>query len=221
MSLLAVFDLDHTLIATDSSELWTQYLWEKGIITNSSFLANDAQMMIDYQAGKLDMAAYMASALQAISHATIDEINVWATQFVNDMIPALVYPAAREQLNTYQLQKVPIVLLSATSEFIVRAVGNYLGIEQAFGIELATEDKHYTGQLAGITTFREGKVEKLKQWLQQQHWSPQHIHFYTDSANDLPLCHFATQVFTVNADPQLEKAAQLHGWSALHWTLPR
>ncbi|CAK9885877.1 MAG: putative phosphatase [Candidatus Erwinia impunctatus] len=221
MSQLAVFDLDHTLIAADSSELWTQYLWDKGIITDSAFLDNDAQIMSDYHAGKLDMAAYMASALEAISHATTDEIDLWATHFVNDTIPALVYPAARQQLDSYQRQQVPIVILSATSDFIVRAVGHYLGIEQAFGIELAVENKHYTGQLSGITTFREGKVEKLTQWMQQQQLSPQHIDFYTDSANDLPLCHFATEVFTVNADLRLAQAAQRHGWHTLHWTLPR
>ncbi|MDE9533143.1 HAD-IB family hydrolase, partial [Xenorhabdus bovienii] len=56
-------------------------------------------------------------------------------------------------------------------------------------------------------------------WLSEQNLSPQHISFYTDSINDLPMCLFADEVFTINADPRLQSEAEIHGWTQLNWTL--
>ena len=136
MSTLAVFDLDHTLIAADSSLLWTDYLWEKGIITDPAFLAADKQMMADYSAGKLDMAAYMAFSLKALGNATVAQIDEWVADFMD-----------------------------------------------------------------------------FRQFL------PERTIFYTDSANDLPLCRYATDVLTVNADPVLKAEAEKLGWMQLTWSL--
>ncbi|MEQ5170581.1 MULTISPECIES: hypothetical protein [Proteus] len=35
---IAIFDLDETLLAGDSSRLWTNYLWDKNIVTDPHFL---------------------------------------------------------------------------------------------------------------------------------------------------------------------------------------
>ncbi|WP_286146316.1 hypothetical protein [Shigella sp. FC1967] len=36
-SKIAIFDLDETLLAGDSSRLWTNYLWDKKIVTDPQF----------------------------------------------------------------------------------------------------------------------------------------------------------------------------------------
>ena len=60
---LYIFDLDETLIAADSAMLWHQFLVEKGIITDSNFLAEDKRLMSLYSAGKLDMPEYLNFAM--------------------------------------------------------------------------------------------------------------------------------------------------------------
>lgn len=47
---IAIFDLDETLLAGDSSRLWTNYLWDKKIVTDPHFLKLDEQMIADYYA---------------------------------------------------------------------------------------------------------------------------------------------------------------------------
>lgn len=49
---LAIFDLDDTLIRGDSSVLWTQYLWDKKIITDPRFVEADKEMMAQIQRGQ-------------------------------------------------------------------------------------------------------------------------------------------------------------------------
>ncbi|MDF5912741.1 HAD-IB family hydrolase [Morganella morganii] len=149
MSTLAVFDLDHTLIAADSSLLWTDYLWEKGIITDPAFLAADKQMMADYSAGKLDMAAYMAFSLKALGNATVAQIDEWVADFTESKVRPLVYPDAVKTLAFYKEHGVPVIIISATADFIVKPVAKMLGVNLAFGIELEVRDDHYTGALQG------------------------------------------------------------------------
>lgn len=220
MSVLAVFDLDHTLIAADSSLLWTEYLWEKKIITDPAYLDADKQMMEDYSTGKLDMAAYMAFNLKSLGHATVAQVDEWVADFIDCKIRPVIYPDAVKTLAFYKENGVPIVIISATSDFIVKPVAKMLGVNLAFGIELEVKDERYTGALKGITTFREGKVKKLANFLDIRQFLPERTIFYTDSANDLPLCHYATDVLTVNADPVLQAEAEKQGWTQLTWALP-
>ncbi|PHM28886.1 HAD family hydrolase [Xenorhabdus budapestensis] len=216
---VAVFDLDDTLICGDSSQLWTHYLWEKGIITDPRFIEADQKMILDYCAGKLNMQEYLATNLQALSQIPHEQIDIWLTDFVETKIKPVFYPAARKQLDIYHHQNIPIIIISATVSFVVKKIAAAFGVQTAMGIDMVMKDGCYTGDIQGIPTFREGKVARLQQWLAEQNLSPQHIYFYTDSANDLPMCRFASEVFTVNPDIQLRAAAEVHGWKQLNWAL--
>ncbi len=75
--LLAVFDLDDTLISGDSSAIWTEFLWEKSIITDPSFIEADKKMMADYSAGSLDMSHYLAFSLQTLHQVSQEQVDLW------------------------------------------------------------------------------------------------------------------------------------------------
>ncbi|WP_340611567.1 HAD family hydrolase [Xenorhabdus bharatensis] len=212
---VAIFDLDDTLIRGDSSLLWTKYLWEKQIITDPRFVEADQKMISDYSAGKLNMQEYLSVSLQALCQIPHEQVDVWLTDFVETTIKPLFYPAAKTQLDIYRQQNIPVIIISATVSFVVKKIAAAFGVKTAMGIDMVMKEGCYTGDIEGIPTFREGKVTRLQQWLAEQNLSPQHISFYTDSANDLPMCFFASEVFTVNADTKLQSAAEKHGWKQL------
>ncbi|MDC9593559.1 HAD family hydrolase [Xenorhabdus sp. IM139775] len=216
---IAVFDLDETLICGDSGRLWTEYLWEKRIITDPRFIEANQKMMSDYCAGKLDMQKYLAFSLQALEHIPAEQIDIWLTDFVETRIKPIFYPAAKEQLDLYRQQNIPILIISATVSFVVKKIAVALGIPTAIGIDMVMKEGCYTGEIQGTASFREGKVARLQQWLDEQNLSSQHISFYTDSMNDLPMCLFADEVVTINADNKLQSEAEIHGWKQLHWFL--
>ncbi|OTA15506.1 phosphatase [Xenorhabdus vietnamensis] len=216
---IAVFDLDETLICGDSSQLWTNYLWEKGIITDPRFIEADQKMMKDYSAGKLNMHDYLTFNLQSLHQAHHEQVDIWLTDFVETKIKPLFYPAAKKQLEIYRQQNIPIIIISATVSFVVKKIAAAFGVQTAMGIDMVMKDGCYTGNIQGTPTFREGKVTRLQQWLAEQNFSPEHIAFYTDSMNDLPMCLFASEVFTVNADQKLQSEAEIRGWNQLNWLL--
>lgn len=49
-----------------------------------------------------------------------------------------------------------MLIISATSEFIVKAVAEKLGISDVLAIQLEIKDNTYTGEIRGVPTFREG-----------------------------------------------------------------
>ena len=57
---LALFDLDETLIATDSDRAWGNFLITKGLVDESVYKFQNDQFYTDYKRGVLDINAYLA-----------------------------------------------------------------------------------------------------------------------------------------------------------------
>ncbi len=76
MPLAAVFDLDHTLIAGDATIGWTEYLYERGVVTDPVFREINERMKASYHAGTLDIAAWLREAVPAYSGLDEAERNL-------------------------------------------------------------------------------------------------------------------------------------------------
>ncbi len=216
---LAIFDLDDTLIQGDSSVLWTQYLWDKKIITDPRFIEADKEMMAQYNAGSLDMATYLKFSLQTIANVNIQQIDQWLDDFVDTRILPRIYPEGLNKIAAYREQKTPIIVISATVTFIVKKIAERLNADMVMGIDIKLQNGCYTTEIEGIPTFKEGKVKRLMQWISHQPITDAYIYFYTDSANDLPMCHFADETFIVNGDERLTQAAKENNWPQYAWSL--
>jgi phosphoserine phosphatase len=87
---------------------------------------------------------------------------------------------------------------------------------------LATEieeiEGRFTGRARGTPCFREGKIERLNQWLLEQGASVQSFStswFYSDSRNDLPLLEQVTRPVAVDPDDVLRRTALERGWEVI------
>lgn len=216
---LAIFDLDDTLIQGDSSVLWTQYLWDKKIIKDPRFVEADKTMMAQYNTGALDMATYLRFSLQSLANIKTEQVDLWLDDFIDTVIIPRIYPEGLNTIASYQSQGIPIIVISATVSFIVKKIANKLNVDVAMGIDIKQQNGCYTTEIEGIPTFKEGKVKRLTQWISHQPITDAYFYFYTDSANDLPMCHFADEVFIINGDPRLQQAANENNWPQYTWSL--
>jgi HAD superfamily hydrolase (TIGR01490 family) len=216
---LAIFDLDETLIAGDSCTLFCQFLVDEGIAA-PDFLQQDAQMMTRYHAQTLVLSEYIRFLTGPVMHLSITEIDALMPRFVQRYISLRIYPQAQQILANYQQQGVRPLIISATSEFIVKAVAEALGVDDLLAIQLATEGQFYNGDIHGIPTFREGKVSRLKHWLTEQQESLDGAFFYSDSINDLPLLEQVEYPVAANPDSRLMAIAIERRWPVLQWRVP-
>lgn len=75
----------------------------------------------------------------------------------------------------------------------------------------------YTGAIQGTPTMREGKVQRMEEWLSAHglRWADVESTFYSDSMNDVPLLERVDHPVATNPDARLRALAQERGWRIL------
>ena len=115
-----------------------------------------------------------------------------------------------------------VVLVSATNEFVITPIAARFGIREVVGVKLVTDkNNNYTGEYTGTPSFKEGKIVRLNEWLQQQGKQMrdyERTYFYSDSHNDLPLLRLVDCPVAINPDPVLRQEAIEKGWQIITFT---
>ena len=212
---LAIFDLDNTLLGGDSDHAWGQFACERELVDGASFAqANDA-FYADYQAGQLDIDAYLRHALSPIAGMTVDEAERWHRQFMADKIEAMMLPAAAALIQRHRGAGDELLIITATNHFIAAPIADRLGVPDLLACDVEIREGRYTGAATGTPTFAQGKVERLQEWLQLNDLSLAGSWAYSDSFNDIPLLEVADHAVAVDPDTELEAHARAKGWDVI------
>ncbi len=217
---LAIFDLDNTLIAGDSDYLWGEFLVENGYVDAEHFAKQNAQFYQDYQQGCLDIMAYQKFALKPLSEQSMDTLNKWHQDFMRHYIEPILLPKAHALVQQHKKQGDRVLIITATNTFITRPIGLRYDINELLGTEGEIKNNRYTGEVAGIPTFQEGKVTRLNEWLKQENETLEGSFFYSDSHNDLPLLKQVEYPVIVDGDKTLLQVAQQHNWPSISLRTP-
>ena len=102
MANLALFDLDHTLIPTDSDHEWGRFMVKLGIVEAESFARENDRFFADYKAGKLDIHAYLVAMLTPLAKYPRSQLKVWHDQYMHEVIKPAIVPAAMELVNRHR-----------------------------------------------------------------------------------------------------------------------
>ncbi len=212
---LAIFDLDNTLIGNDSDFLWGDFLVKKGYVDGEQFAATNAQFYEDYKSGNLDIYAYQRFALEPLSRRDMDTLAEWHADFMQNVIEPIVLPKALALVEKHKQQGDRPLIITATNTFITRPIGERYGITELLGTEGEIKNGRYTGEVAGLPTFQEGKVTRLNEWLEQEGETLEGSFFYSDSHNDLPLLRIVDNPVVVDGDDKLLDVAAQENWPTI------
>ena len=214
---LAIFDLDETLIHGDCASLWSEQMVRLGWVDGESFLRRDRELMEAYGKGHLAMEDYMAFSLEPLIGRTPEEVDHLVEPWVEDFIEPIIFSEATRTIAEHRKAGDRILVISASGVHLVGPIASRLGIDEYLGIELEVEKGFYTGKTVGTLTYREGKITRLLEWLDQQEENLEGASFYSDSRNDLPLLLKVDHPYVVNPDPVLREHAEKNGWPILVW----
>ena len=209
---LAIFDLDNTLIAGDSDNLWGQFLCEQGRVDSADFGRQNEQFYRDYRAGNLDIDAYLRFALAPLRGQPMETLASWHRAFMHDKIEPIMLPRAKSLIGEHREQGHHLLVITATNAFITRPIADALGIEDLLACEAEIVDGCYTGEPRGIPSYHAGKVTRLNHWLAERDISMDGSYFYSDSHNDLPLLERVDKPIAVDPDDTLRSRAKDAGW---------
>ncbi len=216
---LCLFDLDDTLLPLDSDHAWGEFIIRLGWVDEVEFRRRNNAFFESYQAGRLDIHAYVAFSTHPLRGRSAAALQAAHAQFMSDVILPQLKPQALQLVQSHQQDGDWVALVTATNEFITRPIAQALGIPDLIAVQLARDAAGtITGCIEGIPSYREGKVERVTQWLatQQRSWDDfDRISVYSDSVNDLPLLERATHPVATNPSPALQAQAQARGWRTL------
>ncbi len=212
---LAIFDLDHTLLAGDSDHAWGAFMAERGIVDADDYARHNDEFLRHYQQGTLDIDAYMRFALAPLAKHPIETLEAWRLEFVTDRIRPMIGEPARQLVEEHRRRGHTLMLITATNAFITEPIAELFDIPHLLATEPERRNGRYTGHYTGTPTFQHGKILALEEWLEAQQARPKETWFYSDSRNDLPLLKQVDHPVAVDPDSVLRREAEARGWEIL------
>lgn len=209
---LAIFDLDNTLLNGDSDYLWGQFLVEKGVVDGDYYEKENQRFYDEYKAGTLDILEFLRFSLAPLATNELTTLLAWHAEFMQKKITPIMQAKARALIEKHEKAGDTLLIITATNSFVTAPIAAAYSIRNLIATEPEIRNRRYTGNVDGTPCFREGKVERLNDWLARTGENLQDSSFYSDSHNDLPLLEMVSQPVAVDPDDTLASHAKSRGW---------
>ena len=216
---LCLFDLDDTLLPLDSDHAWGEFIVRLGWVDEAGFRRRNDAFYAQYQRGQLDIHAYIAFATEPLRARSMADAAAAHRRFMREVIEPNLRPPALELVAMHQARGDLVALVTATNDFITAPIARAFGIDHLLAVRLQrAAGGTITGEIDGTPSYREGKIQRVTQWLATQDAGWQdfgRISVYSDSPNDLPLLERATHPVATNPTAALETIARERHWRIL------
>lgn len=157
-------------------------------------------------------AAVIRAALGAFPRETID---AWTARFVPLLVARGLRADARTEIERYRANGDYLVLLSASVDLYVPAIGRALGFDEVLCTEVRWNGTRLDGGLTGANRRGAEKARCLAA-LRARHPGA-HIVAYGDAASDLPHLCLADRGVLVNGAARTRRAAAALGLECVRW----
>lgn len=212
---LAIFDLDNTLLRGDSDHAWGEFLVGKDAVDAETYRVANERYYAQYVAGTLDIHEFLAFALKPLARHDRATLDAWHREFMQARVRPMITSAARALVADHRARGHRPLIITATNRFVTAPIAAEFGIPDLIATEPEERDGRFTGRVAGVPCYREGKVTRLRAWLAANGETLADSWFYSDSHNDLPLLNQVEHPVAVNPDARLQDEAHRRGWRLL------
>ena len=213
---LALFDLDNTLLNGDSDAAWASYLIEQNILDPIAHKLENDRFYSDYLNGTLDIHAWLKFQLTPLTLLPLEKLHALRSDFITRIIQPIILDEGLKAIQHHRQQGDQLIIITATNDFVTEPIAQLLGITHLIATQAEkTNNGHYTGRAFGTPAFREGKITRLKQWLEKKNQTLTDYTdtwFYSDSHNDIPLLSLVKNPVAVNPDEKLLQHARTLNW---------
>jgi HAD superfamily hydrolase (TIGR01490 family) len=222
MQTLALFDLDHTLLPLDSDYAWGEFTTQIGWTDPVEFKKRNDEFFAQYKKGELKISEYVRFATEAIKRKGAIESVAAHANFMRSTIQPAIKTVALDLIAKHRSAGDQLVIVTATNEFVTRPIATAFGIDELIAVELEKDESMggtgwITGEIKGVPSAHEGKVNRVTAWLAAKNldWKDVHTTFYTDSINDIALLEKVNVPIATNPDARLRAVALARGWEIL------
>jgi putative phosphoserine phosphatase/1-acylglycerol-3-phosphate O-acyltransferase len=216
----AFFDLDRTLLAGASGEVFSSAMRAAGLINRS--IPGERLLYRVFNAVGENLPS-MALARQAVTFAKGHSQAAVrrAGEGVADQLVAMVQPLAAPLFAEHRAAGRPVVLATTSPYDLVKPFADLLGLDDVVATRYGVNaDGTYDGTLAGPFVWSAGKLAAVRDWAEQRGIDLADSFAYSDSVYDTPLLAAVGHPFVVNPDPRMVLMAAARRWPTLDLARP-
>jgi putative phosphoserine phosphatase / 1-acylglycerol-3-phosphate O-acyltransferase len=211
----AFFDLDRTLLAGASGEVFSAAMKQAGLVSRS--IPGEGLIYRLFNTVGETMPA-MALARQAVTFTKGKPRSVvqLAAEGVADQLAAMVQPLAAPLIAEHRAAGRAVVLATTTPLDLVRPFALKLGLDDVVATTYGVNaDGTYDGTLVGPFVWSSGKLAAVRDWADRHGVDLAQSFAYSDSVYDTPLLSAVGHPFVVNPDPRMAVMAAARRWPVL------
>ena len=214
MTELLIFDLDNTLLAGDSERNWGIFLAEQKVV-DSSYLDESEKFYNNYYQGSLDIDGFLSFCLRPLIDNDMSYLLKLRQQFIDEKIKPIVTQTGKKLIDESQAEGKTVIIATATNDFVTRPIADLFNVDTLIATEFEIQNNNFTGKVLGEPCFRDGKLNKVKKWINENDHDLSKTSFYSDSFNDLPLLEKVKYPVIVDGDDKLVEIGKNNNWECI------
>lgn len=188
---IAFFDLDGTITMKDTLLEFIKYgkgplkFWF-GFLLHSPYIISYKAGFITNQKAKEKVLTYF------FRNMAVADFQKLCDQFSEKILPGLIRPGAKQEMNELKKKGVLIVVVSASPENWIQKWADIEKIE-LIATQLCVEKNKLTGKIKGLNCYGQEKVRRIKEQYNLSQFNE--IFAYGDSSGDKPMLLLAQHAY--------------------------
>ena len=209
-TIIAFFDMDYTTLDDSSSLLYVKNLRQQKRI-GRRVLLRIAWWSLLYQVSAIDVNSAVPKMLSYSEHQSASRLMAEAHEWFDVMLKGHIAPRAVEKIEFHRQQGHAVALISASTQFAVQPVAEYLQVD-FLCTQLIDRDDELIGKVIDPPCYGPGKVVWAQRYAADHGAQLGDAYLYTDSYSDRPLLDAVGHPVAVNPDRRLRRHAQKRSW---------
>lgn len=210
----AFFDLDRTLLAGASGEVFSRAMREAGLVRAipGESLLYRLFNAVGETLPSMALARQAATLAKGRPRAAVQR----AAEQAAASLAAMVQPMAAPLFAEHRAAGRPVVLATTTPYDLVKPLADLLGLDDVVATRYGVNaDGTYDGTIVGPFVWNTGKLAAVAEWAATRGIDLGQSFAYSDSVYDTPLLAAVGNPFVVNPDPRMVLMAAARRWPVL------
>lgn len=211
----AFFDLDRTLLAGASGEVFAEEMRNAGL-ASKPFPGEKLLFGLFNTIGETLPSMVVARQAVALARGRSQAAVGAAAEKAADRLVELVHPFVDATFAEHRRAGRPIVLATTTPYDLVRPLADRLHLDDVVATRYGVDDAgNYDGTLDGPFVWSAGKLDAITVWADENGIDLGESYAYSDSVYDTPMLEAVGHPIVVNPDPRMVLVAAARRWPTI------
>jgi HAD superfamily hydrolase (TIGR01490 family) len=211
----AFFDVDYTVLSSNSATLFVKYLRKQGEVGAWELLST-LYWVARYKLNLVDFEYLALRETQKLAGRPEREMIELCNRWFDEMVVGYIYQDAVAKIEEHRKKGDTLVLLTAATTYLTAPLARRLDVPHFLCNRLEVDQKgNFTGDIIRPFSFGAGKLVLARQFAAEHGLDLAQSCYYSDSITDLPVLEGFGHPVIVNPDPLLRREARRRNWPVL------